>query len=102
MRILLVASVLWLAACKKTEVDPAYMSQIADAAASLCKCVTLPKASQVACMGDVQKAGTTSPKKTPNGDPPGIYEEKLDDASKSKIEAARKQWASCEAEIVKP
>jgi len=86
-----------VAGCSKQKVDPAYLAEIEKAAESLCKCVTLAKDEQVPCMG---KAGSTHPTKTPSGDAPGIYEEQLDDESKSKIEAVRAKASSCEAKIM--
>jgi hypothetical protein len=46
------------------------------------------------------KAGSVHPKQGPGGEPPGIYEEKLDDESKAKIEFVRAQAASCEAKLM--
>ena len=85
-----------LTACDK-KADPAYLAEIEKGAEALCKCVTLAKDEQVACMG---KAGSVHPKAGPDGEPPGIYEEKLDDESKSKIDALRKKHSSCEAQIM--
>ncbi len=85
-----------LASCKK-KVDAAYLKQIQDATTSICACSLLPKPQQVACMG---KAGSPHPKAGPDGEPPGLYEEKLDDASKSVIDAERAKYSSCEAKIM--
>lgn len=89
---------LMLPACKK-KVDPDYMKKIQDASAAICACVSLPAEKQVDCMG---KAGSVNPSNAPGGDPPGIYEEKLDDASKSLIAAERAKYSSCEAKITQP
>ena len=85
-----------LAACDK-KADPAYIAEIEKGAEALCKCVTLAKDEQVACMG---KAGSVHPKQGPGGEAPGLYEEKLDDASKATIDALRAQASSCEAKIM--
>lgn len=85
-----------LSGCDK-KADPAYLAEIEKGAEEKCKCVTLAKGEQVACMG---KAGSVHPKTTPTGDPPGIYEEKLDDESKAKIDFVRAKAASCEATIM--
>jgi hypothetical protein len=97
-RLLLLAfPVLLATGCSKAKVDAAYMSEIKSAVTAICKCTTLPKDQQVDCMG---RAGSPHPKKGPGGEPPGIYEEKLDDASKSEIAAERAKWSSCESQIM--
>jgi hypothetical protein len=99
MRTLTIAFIglsLLLPGCKK-KVDAAYLKQIQDATAAICACTSVAKAQQVTCMG---KAGSPHPKAGPNGEPPGIYEEKLDDASKVEIEAERSKYSSCEAKIM--
>ncbi len=87
-----------ISGCGKKSVDPAYMETITKAADAVCKCAELTGDAAVQCMG---KAGSVNPK-GPGGEPPGLYEEKLDDASRSKIEAARTMYSSCEAKIMHP
>jgi hypothetical protein len=89
--ILPIGALLVLSACSKP-VDPAYLAEIEQGAASFCKCEGLAQDAHVKCLAT---AKTVYPTTTPTGEPPGIYEEKLDDESKSKLEYLRGVARSC-------
>lgn len=95
----LIVLALGLVACSKP-VDPAYMAAITDATTRVCACSTAPLDTRVECMGDARKQGTVHPKEGPGGEAPGLYENSLDDESRSKIDFARAAASSCEAAIM--
>ncbi len=64
----------------------------------MCKCTEQTGDAAVQCMG---KAGSVNPP-GPGGQASGLYEEKLDDESRAKIERARSMYMSCQNKIMHP
>lgn len=85
-----------LPSCKR-EVDPAYLEELSRSVSALCACSALPKEQQVDCVG---RKGSANPEATPTGDAPGVYERKLDAASRERLAVLREKWADCERRIL--
>ncbi|MCB9607100.1 MAG: hypothetical protein H6716_10945 [Polyangiaceae bacterium] len=103
-----------LVACSKS-IDPAYLKAYQERADGICACVaaqpklptktidgaetydTEPAKKIVQATSDcIRKFPGESSVKTPNGDPPGIYEESLKEADRKQLQAENARATACE------